>query len=164
MGHSYWEQLIFWLKILRISLKRFYSVGDLKLIWSLETIKKILWTLLIKKYHCKDSLQTLFKYRAQKLLYLETKKNLGNNTATVAICRNYFWRNETLMSASHLAKDLFSFVSMKALEKWSKIIFILWFLFLRYLHFCPDFLVIRKNGLIRKFRLIWKFIIQYLKK
>ena len=32
------------------------------------------------------------------------------------------------------------------------------FLFLRYLHFCPDFLVMQKNGLIRKLSLISKFM------
>ena len=30
--------------------------------------------------------------------------------------------------------------------------------FLRYSHFCPDFLVIQENGLVRKLRLISKFV------
>ena len=50
---------------------------------------------------------------------------------------------------------------MKALLKWWKILFIsCWkFLsFLRYLHFGPDFLVMLKNGLIRKRGLIAKFM------
>ena len=32
------------------------------------------------------------------------------------------------------------------------------FLFLKYLHFCPDFLVMQKNSLIRKLRSISKFL------
>ena len=49
-----------------------------------------------------------------------------------------------------------NFWQLKALEKWWKML--CFFSSLRYLHFCPDFLDMFKNGLIRKLCLISKFM------
>ena len=51
-----------------------------------------------------------------------------------------------LKSDSYLPGKLFLFASIKALS------------FLRYLHFCADFLVMQKNGFTKKLRLFSKFM------
>ena len=66
-----------------------------------------------------------------------------------------------LNSDSHLPKKIVLFVSLKALYKWWRMLFILsWklFSFSRYLSFCHGFWSCRENCLIRKIMLISKFM------
>ena len=66
-----------------------------------------------------------------------------------------------LMSDSHLPKKLILFVLIEPLQKWRKVLFVSpeqFLLFLRYLDFYPDFLVIKEHNLIRKRRLVSEFM------
>ena len=76
-------------------------------------------------------------------------------------CGENFVYFQCLQSDSHLPKKLFLFFWMKPFFKKMKnaIYFILKVLsFLSYLHFCPNLLVMQKNVLIRKLRLILNFM------
>ena len=65
------------------------------------------------------------------------------------------------MSDSHLPKKLILFVLIEPLQKYRKVLFVSpeqFLLFLRYLDFYPDFLVIKEHNLIRKRRLVSEFM------
>ena len=66
-----------------------------------------------------------------------------------------FWRSYLKRKAFKVSKKKFLFALIQALLKWWDILFIS---FLRYLHFCCDFLVVYENDLIWKIRLISKFV------
>ena len=95
-----------------------------------------------------------------------TASNLDVPISTFIPSKNN-WNNKVMevdsyfKSDSHPPKKIVSFALMKAIGKWWNMLFTSsWklFLFSSYLNFCPDFLVMLKNDLIRKIWLISKCI------
>ena len=109
---------------------------------------KLRWAVPWKQFLCWDYFKQMIQSKQKKAVTALTQLWKWNFTYILSLDNNF-------LKTHSLAWD--NFWRLKPLLKWRKMLFISrWklFSFLRYLHFCPDFLVMQKNSLKRKLWLI----------